>query len=58
MKMKRISLSIPYFLVLAGISTLLFVPTRAVSHCDGLDGPVVKAARKALQRAFQRSYGA
>lgn len=26
----------------------LCVPTRALAHCDGLDGPVVKAARTAL----------
>jgi hypothetical protein len=26
----------------------LVVPARALAHCDGLDGPVVKAARQAL----------
>ena len=26
----------------------LVVPARAVAHCDGLDGPVVKAAQRAL----------
>lgn len=26
----------------------LFAPTKAMPHCDGLDGPVVKAAEKAL----------
>jgi uncharacterized protein DUF6448 len=34
-------------LILAGI--LLFAPTFALAHCDGMDGPVVKAAQKALQ---------
>lgn len=32
-----------------GIVFLLLTPTRAVAHCDGLDGPVVKAARYALE---------
>ena len=27
---------------------LLLLPARAVAHCDGLDGPVVKAAQRAL----------
>lgn len=27
---------------------VFFVPGRSVAHCDGLDGPVVEAARKAL----------
>ena len=26
----------------------LVAPSRAIAHCDGLDGPVVKAAQKAL----------
>ena len=33
-------------LVLVGL--LLLVPNRALAHCEGMDGPVVKAARKAL----------
>lgn len=33
-------------LVLLGL--LLVVPNRALGHCDGMDGPVVKAAKKAL----------
>lgn len=28
---------------------LLFYPARLFAHCDGMDGPVVKAAQKALQ---------
>lgn len=27
----------------------LITPTRVLAHCDGLDGPVVKAAQKALE---------
>jgi hypothetical protein len=27
----------------------LIAPTRVLAHCDGLDGPVVKAAQKALE---------
>jgi len=30
-------------------TTLLLTPTAALAHCDGLDGPVVNAARKALE---------
>ena len=29
-------------------AVLLFVPVTTFAHCDGLDGPVVKAARQAL----------
>jgi hypothetical protein len=38
----------------AGIATLLtlgvilLLPNSAIAHCDGMDGPVVKAAQKAL----------
>jgi uncharacterized protein DUF6448 len=31
------------------IVVLLLAPTFALAHCDGMDGPVVKAAQKALQ---------
>src|SRR5262245_870889 len=27
----------------------LFVPDSVFAHCDGLDGPVIKAAREALE---------
>jgi hypothetical protein len=27
----------------------LLIPTRALAHCDGLDGPVVKAAQESLE---------
>jgi len=30
------------------LATALFAPRKAVAHCDCLDGPVVKAAQKAL----------
>lgn len=30
------------------LGVLLLMPSRAVSHCDGMDGPVVKAAQQAL----------
>lgn len=33
----------------AGLALLLFGADYAFAHCDGLDGPVVKAAQKALQ---------
>jgi hypothetical protein len=35
--------------VAAGLGLLLFAPARALAHCDGLDGPVVKAAQRALE---------
>ncbi len=35
--------------VALGLTTLVFLaPTRALAHCDTMDGPVVKAAQKAL----------
>jgi hypothetical protein len=36
-------------LVVPLIILLLLLPTRALAHCDGLDGPVVKAAQKAIE---------
>lgn len=38
--------------VLASLALLLIiilVPVRASAHCDGMDGPVVQAARKAIE---------
>lgn len=35
-----------YLLLVLGL--LVLMPSRALSHCDGMDGPVVKAAQKAL----------
>lgn len=31
------------------LAMLLFLPSTIFAHCDGLDGPVVKAAQKALE---------
>lgn len=31
------------------VSIILFLPKQAIAHCDGLDGPVVKAAQRALE---------
>jgi hypothetical protein len=31
------------------LGLLLLAPNRALGHCDGMDGPVVKAAQKALE---------
>ena len=35
-------------LILAGLAVLLLTGSYAWAHCDGVDGPVVKAAEKAL----------
>jgi hypothetical protein len=43
---KMMTLMIPVALAFVA---LLLVPTAALAHCDGLDGPVVTAARKALE---------
>ena len=32
------------------LAVVLFAPARVFAHCDGLDGPVVKAAQQALAR--------
>ena len=31
------------------VTALLFTSNMAFAHCDGMDGPVVKAAQKALE---------
>ena len=31
------------------LGLVLFAPTSVLAHCDGLDGPVVKAAQRALE---------
>ncbi len=36
-------------LVIAVLSAVVFLPVQLAAHCDGLDGPVVQAARKALE---------
>src|SRR4030095_15629864 len=35
--------------VAAGLGFFALLPARALAHCDGLDGPVVKAAQRALE---------
>ena len=35
--------------VALGVGFFALTPARAVAHCDGLDGPVVEAARRALE---------
>jgi hypothetical protein len=35
--------------VAVGLGFVALVPARALAHCDGLDGPVVKAAQRALE---------
>ena len=42
--------SIGRFAISFTLGILLFVPRSAMAHCDGMDGPVVKAAQKALDR--------
>ena len=32
-----------------GLGFFALTPARALAHCDGLDGPVVKAAQRALE---------
>src|ERR1051326_7561606 len=39
----------PVFVVVVLFMIGLFQPNQAIAHCDGLDGPVVKAAQKALE---------
>ena len=35
--------------VAVGLGFFALMPARALAHCDGLDGPVVKAAQRALE---------
>ena len=35
--------------VAVGVGVFALTPARALAHCDGLDGPVVKAAQRALE---------
>jgi len=44
----RIMLSITRMTILATLTLAILSPTSAMAHCDGMDGPVVKAAQKAL----------
>lgn len=38
-----------FLLSFLSVSILLLTPSGVLAHCDGMDGPVVKAARKALE---------
>jgi len=47
--MKKIKM-VPLFTVFVALLALLFcLPAMTFAHCDGLDGPVVAAAKKALE---------
>jgi hypothetical protein len=48
MNPQRIITGSAYLLVISALAMLL--GGSAAAHCDGLDGPVVKAARKALEK--------
>lgn len=39
-----------FITVSAGLAAALLISSPALAHCDGLDGPVVQAARQALDR--------
>jgi hypothetical protein len=47
-KMKHNLRNMPVLLTLAVVCSL--TPTRALAHCDTMDGPVVQAARTALEQ--------
>jgi hypothetical protein len=36
-------------IILAGLLAILIMPVNLLAHCDALDGPVVRAAQKALE---------
>ena len=45
-----VSLNLSRVLAVAVVlGVFAFAPVRALAHCDGLDGPVVKAAQRALE---------
>jgi hypothetical protein len=45
--MKNTLIKFPLMLVLL-LAVILFLPDRALAHCDTMDGPVVRAAKQAL----------
>lgn len=45
MKTRRVSRILT---AIAALALIAVMPNRALAHCDGMDGPVVKAAREAL----------
>lgn len=46
MRRANIFASLPF--LAAALTVALLVPSKAFAHCDGMDGPVVKAAQRAL----------
>jgi hypothetical protein len=46
MRARNIVKSLTWPILAFGLT--LTAPTRVLAHCDGLDGPVVKAAQRAL----------
>jgi hypothetical protein len=46
MRLNKIINSLTWAVLAFGV--MLIAPARALAHCDGLDGPVVKAAQRAL----------
>jgi len=46
MRIRNIVTSLTWPILAFGLT--LITPTRVLAHCDGLDGPVVKAAQRAL----------
>lgn len=47
--MKNTKLKEAGYLIAIAFLVAVVAPARALAHCDGLDGPVVKSARKALE---------
>lgn len=46
--MRRANIFAPLLFLAAAITMALLTPSKAFAHCDGMDGPVVKAAQRAL----------
>ena len=46
MRLNKIINSLTWPVLAFGV--ILIAPTRVLAHCDGLDGPVVKAAQRAI----------
>lgn len=47
--MKTATLNIRRLAPAVALTALLILPARSFAHCDGMDGPVVKAAQKAIE---------
>lgn len=46
--MRRANIFAPLIFLAAALTMALLAPGKAFAHCDGMDGPVVKAAQRAL----------